>query len=128
MSTLNFSDLNLHDSQIIRMEIVFESEEGKSIRLLLRYVVDYETHEILKKWLIFDKCREIELTIHLGYANGHTIIESDEIAKSDLLSKAYEIGKSIGIKPGSLNHYYFDTNSGSRFNFIAETIKLEDGE
>ncbi|MCE0484994.1 MAG: hypothetical protein LV479_12250 [Methylacidiphilales bacterium] len=70
----SISDLNMHDSELLRVLI-----ERTEVTMFLDYIEEYDPLKSSPKKLVFRECTNLVLTTHLGYASPDSILAAEEI-------------------------------------------------
>ena len=120
-----FSNLNLHDSAILQLDIVLDATRGESLTIWLKYIENYESKTSSPRKLMFVDCREIQLSSHLGFAQGHSIDRGDMMLESNLLTQVRLAWANSGAELSAWKHFYISTHTGSRLDVIAHDFILE---
>jgi hypothetical protein len=97
MAELTFSDLNLHDSSVLGLNLTLDRNEPESFEIFLRYIENYETLRTSRRRMAFTDCRKVRIEGHLGFVRGNSILSGEVIEHSDLLAQTYSAWENSGL-------------------------------
>ena len=124
----DISSLNLHDSELISVNVRTTDEGDENILLRLNYLIDYQSSESNHMVLVFEKCWSARLTMNFRVVGPDSIQTAEEIGDSDFINEIRGKWASISPMPSTrLRHYKVTTSlSGSELNIVAEQVRLID--
>lgn len=128
MNVKSLDALNLHDSELIKIEISQTNGYQDRVILYLDYIDNYQTFGSTTKLLVFEQCWKVILDLNFGVAPPISILLGKELEDTELLREtSIVLGK---INPDSLEkikHFYIETiSTNSKINIIAEDVLLLD--
>lgn len=119
----SIEDLNLHDSELIKLEIDGEDR----VILQINYIESYEAFNTSLKFLVFEECLKVIVDANFGVASPNSILLGKEIANSDLLQNEIKKWEKIHSSTKKLRHFFIETNTtNTKIDIIAEKVLFLD--
>jgi hypothetical protein len=127
MAELTFSDLNLHDSSVLGLNLTLDRNEHESFEIFLRYIENYETLRTSRRRMAFTDCREVRIEGHLGFVRGNSILSGEVIEHSDLLAQTYSAWEKLWPRR-AWKHFRLLTNTRTKIDVVAGGFEFEDAD
>ena len=128
MVVKSLDELNLNDSDLIKIEFSEIGNLGDRIIFHLDYILDYQTFETKSKLLVFEKCWKATLDLNFAVAPPDSIHSGIELKDTELLNSVFEKIQKLKLDaPNIIRHFYIETNvANSKINIIADNVLLID--
>ncbi len=131
MQPSSFKNLNLHDSEILSIQMLRPTEDLLNVEVCLDYILSYENPaETARRLLRFIDCRHVGLVMHSNCAGPDTIRDAIERNESDLKSQVAETWVPDSKKSAETfisrecQHYQIRLNCGGALEILAPAIEF----